>query len=467
MKKPPEEAFSTRIALVLIVLLVVLLNVGGLYLYEIAFEQLNDEWGRRLKSTALVSAEGISDLLRERYWSQEDEREFEERVQLWMKTIREKAALRYAVFIASRDNSTVIQAGLQPGTEQILLDVDRAEIEEAWDGLASDTEYYEFEGLRYKRAYAPVLDAQGTVVAVVGLEADASFFDALAQIERSLWLLAGFSVLVCLGAVVLIHRMAKSFIRVEEALARSERALELDQLASSFAHEIRNPLGIILASAEFLLEQTEDSEHREMLADLVQEAEHLERMVHSVLTRMTSDSGEMERFSPFEVVQECADQFRRSLDSPNIEVMVSLPSDSGSAPSVLARGESIKFEGAIMNLLRNAREAMPQGGKIELGVENNEQTVRIYVRDNGPGISRRALRRVFLPFYSEKKQGTGLGLPTVRRILREFGGEVAVKARKGRGTEVSLIVPKETAQNLPCREDLSNEIRDVERGDAE
>jgi len=194
-----------------------------------------------------------------------------------------------------------------------------------------------------------------------------------------------------------------------------------------------------------LLDRVRDDEQREMLTDLAQEANQLEHMVQAALDRMRSDSEHSERFSPFEVVRECADQFRRSLPDSRIEVVVKADSQLSDGDSVCARGERIKIEGAIMNLLRNSREAMPEGGTIEVGVEveEGEKTIRIYVRDNGPGISRYAIRRVFLPFYSEKEKGTGLGLPTVQRIVREFGGEVAVKTRKGRGTEVSLVIPRE------------------------
>jgi len=416
------------------------MNAGGFYFYRTVFAQLNEEWGERLRAIALSAAQGLEELVADEEWSSLGKSELSDLVEPWLEDIHLSTGVRGIFLLSAPDNSWIGGVGLPSGEGIFFADIDIAEISKSWEGESADTEYRKFEGIAYKRAYAPVYDLPGTVRAVVGVEADAGFFYPLVRIRHAMLSLALFSIIALLIAILLVYRMTRMFVRLEETLARTEQALELDQLASSLAHEIRNPLGIIQANAEFLREQIQDPEKQEMVSDLLEEAERLDVMVQSALDRFRGSRGK-ESFSPFAVVEECVAQFRRGLANTKLEIEM-LPRPSGESVEAIVSGERAKSEGAVLNLLRNASEAMPDGGKIVVSLNEGKENIRISIKDNGPGMSPRTVRQIFKPFYSEKEEGVGLGLPAVRRIVEEMGGTVDVKSKLGKGTEFVLTLPK-------------------------
>ena len=112
------------------------------------------------------------------------------------------------------------------------------------------------------------------------------------------------------------------------------------------------------------------------------------------------------------------------------------------AEPIMVVGSYSSLSHCLLNLIKNAREAMPDGGTIHILWEGNETTATVTVRDHGAGISEQDLAHIFEPFYSTKKQGTGLGLAMVRGIVGQHAGTVEIRSTLGMGTSVSLVWPR-------------------------
>jgi signal transduction histidine kinase len=109
-------------------------------------------------------------------------------------------------------------------------------------------------------------------------------------------------------------------------------------------------------------------------------------------------------------------------------------------------GNSGKLQQVFMNLIMNARDAMPRGGELTVATEAEDSTVHVEVSDNGVGIPAEHLNKIFDPFFTTKDNGTGLGLSTIWRIVEELNGEIGVQSSPGRGANFEIWLPTEPAR---------------------
>jgi CheY-like chemotaxis protein len=130
---------------------------------------------------------------------------------------------------------------------------------------------------------------------------------------------------------------------------------------------------------------------------------------------------------------------------------------------IMVVGSYSSLSHCLLNLIKNAREAMPDGGTIQVLWEGNEQRAVVTVRDHGPGISEADMQHIFEPFFSTKKQGTGLGLAMVRGILTQHGGTVEIRSTVGMGTSVSLTWPRGDALAVPAKPKEAGDASDQRR----
>lgn len=105
-------------------------------------------------------------------------------------------------------------------------------------------------------------------------------------------------------------------------------------------------------------------------------------------------------------------------------------------------GDSHKFHQALVNIIRNGIEAMPEGGKLQIELETSAQTVCVHVQDEGVGMTKEQVKRLGEPYFSNKSRGTGLGLMVTYSILNQMGGEINVESEIGKGTKFTLEFPK-------------------------
>lgn len=233
----------------------------------------------------------------------------------------------------------------------------------------------------------------------------------------------------------------------EERRAEAKSRL-LGRLAAGLAHEIKNPLSTMAINLTLLEEEFQpapggdhaqspkDKRSLKRVRTLQREVARLEGIVEEFLRY--ARGGEIDR-SPRDLValvREVLEFAEPELEAADVRLHASLPN---ALPLVML--DESAFRQAIVNLIVNARQAMPGGGEliVEVGREGAGATVTI--TDSGVGMTEDQVARCFDLYWSTKKGGTGLGLPTVRRIVELHGGDIEVQSEEGRGTQFRVWVP--------------------------
>jgi PAS domain S-box-containing protein len=243
--------------------------------------------------------------------------------------------------------------------------------------------------------------------------------------------------------------------KLEAQFLRAQRMESVGTLASGIAHNLGNLLSPILLSVQLLKRKFTDEESQHMLAILQINAERAGEMIRQVLEFARGIQGERIELQPTHVMKEVASILESTLPK-SIDVGVSISGDL--LPVV---GDANQLHQVLMNLCINARDAMPEGGSLTIGGENTYidenyarmqleakpgQYVVISVADTGVGIPADVLGRIFEPFFTTKElgKGTGLGLPSIRAIVKGHDGFINVYSEVGKGTEFRIYIPAAT-----------------------
>ena len=217
---------------------------------------------------------------------------------------------------------------------------------------------------------------------------------------------------------------------------------ELAELAGGFIHEIKNHLSTFGLHLQLLAEdlnQPESPRERKVLDRLVR----LQGECH----RLTEVANDFLRFARLreldrrpvplaDAIGDMIDFFAPTARAANIEIKTFLPSD---LPMVSL--DTDLFKQAMLNLLLNAEQAMPEGGAITVQARRADGEVRLDLIDTGIGMSAETLAKCFRPFHTTKPGGNGLGLPTARRIVEMHGGRITVQSEQGKGTQFTIWLP--------------------------
>jgi len=356
-----------------------------------------------------------------------------------------------------------------PGIEK-----EAEERQKAAQGVAATTPLSQFQDNLTKCAYIPVFAGSPEVVALLRLEAGGDYFAGIILLRRALMFSIAFSTtLVLLGAWIL-RRLMRWTLDAERAMGQAERLGALGSLAAGLAHEIRNPLAIIRLSCEEMRAQlkapanerakapesdnpealptspssapsTAPGAEAELLDDIAEEVSRLEMLLEQFLAlarpgTIKSDATLSRIADPAAVIRRISRLFEKGLRYGRVRLETRLP-DAPLPPAAL---DEKSLGQALLNLLRNAAEAIPaEGGTITLSAEtiSDGSQVLITVSDTGRGMSEAVRRRAFEPFFSAREGGTGLGLAIVRQIAAGAGGTVEIESAPAQGTSVRLILP--------------------------
>lgn len=271
-------------------------------------------------------------------------------------------------------------------------------------------------------------------------------------------LLAGVVGAAIAGTVVwlacrsMMHRQIARSTEAERRAAGSERLAQLGTMTSGLAHEIKNPLSTIGLNAQLLSEDLEECG----LPD--DELKRLQRRIETLRREVDRLKGILEDFLKFAgrvhldpsphdlnvVVDEMIDFFTPQAERAGVRLRA-MPA----ATPVIVSVDASLLKQALLNLLLNATDALksfdsngqPKELMLRVVEEAGTDEVSIHVIDTGPGIKAESVAQIFHPYFSTKSGGTGLGLPTSRRIVEEHGGRLAVHSEPGRGTEFVISLP--------------------------
>jgi two-component system sensor histidine kinase PilS (NtrC family) len=247
------------------------------------------------------------------------------------------------------------------------------------------------------------------------------------------------------ASVIINFRDITGIRRMEEALKRADRLAALGELSARMAHEIRNPLAAMSGSVQMLSEQTTtgDNDGR-LMAIVLRESERLNKLITEFLTYARP-------LTPNKVsidLKVLAEDVRLLMLADNrfacIEINNLVPANT------MIQADRHQINQVLLNLLQNSADAMPEGGGIEISAQfllngadgfRKSPVISISVTDTGMGLEPETAQRIFEPFWTNKAEGTGLGLAVNYRIIEAHGGMISVEAPPEGGCRFTILLP--------------------------
>lgn len=394
------------------------------------------------------------------------------------------------------DERALVDAGGQAAIGEPLPELarDRLELSAVFAGEPRASQVlFEHEGLLYKAGYAPVMDGERVVAAVL-VEGSAASFAVLEEFRLALLALG---IVAAGGVVAVAFLFSRTLARPIQQLASAARRIgggdlstpvpragtvelgglaatldemraellardrQLQMMLAGIAHEVRNPLGGMELLAGLLAEDLAgDREKAARVGRIRQEIDHLSRLVNEFVDYARESET---RFAPVELsslLAEVAELVAPEAARRGTRLRVQ-PTD------LELRCDAALVRRALLNLLRNALQASPPGSEVLLLARVGEGRIELQVVDRGPGIESEVAQRIFEPFFTTREQGTGLGLAFVRRIAQAHGGAVAHRPTPGGGATFVLELPAGQGPAAPGAEGgpFGRETRDDGAGD--
>ncbi len=246
----------------------------------------------------------------------------------------------------------------------------------------------------------------------------------------------------CDGLVRSINKMLDTIESKQQQLIQSEKLAAIGKVMAGIAHEINNPLNNISLTAEVMLEDMEnmsEEERRQMINDILVQSERARDIVHHLLqfSRMKK-SAIREKVDLAELVENTLALLKNELRITHTKIKTTIEKGAG-----IIYGNTNQLQQVLVNIILNAIQATGEGGNIEiwLKVDRDKNKACLSVRDNGPGIQREVLKHILEPFYTTKKDGTGLGLSVSYGIIKEHKGDIHIDSKMGKGTTVTIELP--------------------------
>jgi PAS domain S-box-containing protein len=241
-----------------------------------------------------------------------------------------------------------------------------------------------------------------------------------------------------------IHFLVKDIEQrrlIEEQIAQADKLASIGQLSAGIAHEINNPLGIILGYTQLLIRnENADTEKFKDLKTIEKHVRNCKSIVEDLLNFARSSKPDEDIIRLDEAADDVLNFIQQHAGLEDIEV---LKSYDASIPEMLLDEKKIKQ--VLMNLIMNAKHAMGKNGKLHISTEMNESEgqVALKIADSGHGIEKKNLVRIFDPFFTTKPtgEGTGLGLSVSYGIIKNHGGDIFVKSKIGKGSTFTIVLP--------------------------
>jgi len=244
------------------------------------------------------------------------------------------------------------------------------------------------------------------------------------------------------GKILLIHDVSAAH-QMKTELERNHRLAAMGEMAASLAHQLRTPLAAALLYTSNLGQPGVSDEARARFSEKASgQLRRLERLIQDVLLFARGESIGRDVIPAADLLAEAAQTVEPLIRDGGLEFML----EEHCHGAVIVGSRKALF-GALVNLLENAMQATPVGGKICLTGKRRGDLLSIGVRDSGPGVSRETRARIFEPFFTTKGQGTGLGLAIALGVARAHGGTIELFSEPGDGAEFVMTLPVSPAES--------------------
>jgi two-component system, LuxR family, sensor kinase FixL len=224
---------------------------------------------------------------------------------------------------------------------------------------------------------------------------------------------------------------------LEVQIANSQRLAALGQLVAEITHEIKNPLIMIGGFARQLSRTVQDEKGREKLSIISTEVQRLENLVLELSQIYRPQTLSIETVDLNALLEHIYALIKETCDKTDITLRLETP-----PRPLLVKADQGKLQQVFLNLAKNAMEAMEKGGELAIRAEAEDGRAVILVSDNGPGIKSQDYEKIFTPFFTTKRRGTGLGLSVTKKIIEDHpGGSLKLDSQPGQGTTVQITLP--------------------------
>lgn len=216
---------------------------------------------------------------------------------------------------------------------------------------------------------------------------------------------------------------------------QEERLSILGKLSSTIIHDLKSPLSAIKGYTSMLKDELENPTLKSYIKTMESSVNFIFDLIEDVLefgrevSTMNIQKVKVSRF-----FKDITELFKGSIDKKRIKLLVNAP------PDLYVDLDPFKMKRVFLNLLKNSGEAIKDEGEIELGAVEVEGGIKFYVRDNGKGMPENVIGRIFDPFFTFGKSGSGLGMTVVKKVVEDHKGKIEVESKEGKGTTFSIFI---------------------------
>ncbi|MDW8002788.1 MAG: ATP-binding protein [Deltaproteobacteria bacterium] len=236
------------------------------------------------------------------------------------------------------------------------------------------------------------------------------------------------------GEIIVVEDVTE-IERMKEKSEIDDRLKAMGEMALRIAHEIKNPLGSMELFASILRKEIVDENHKSYLEHILVGIKNVDRIINNLLSYTKPKTLSLKKGTVSTIIREVIDFLSLSMDKQGITVSLCEKEEC----MIMFDPDLMKL--AIMNLLVNSKEAMPQGGRIEIQLEKDKTYLVLTVKDTGKGMAEKVKKQIFNPFYTTKEKGMGLGLFIVYNIIKAHNGHIEVESEEGKGTKFTIFLP--------------------------
>jgi signal transduction histidine kinase len=468
-----NRRLRTTIILSFLVPFIILLLAAGTFFYYISKQTMEEELGRRLITVAQVVAVQAKDWGFATLSPGDESSKTYEWITNKLKTIKDSTRVK-KIYIFDKDDRLFADSNQDYTIGSLYFShaLHERELTQIKNGLrpVSSVLFKGEDGLFYKSGFAPILNHRNEAIGFIGVEASADFFASLEKFRHNITvlILLGTLLTVLIGLVVAsmvvsplkalvnaakdigegkmeteikigsrneIGFLAHSINEMKEKIV--ERDSRLKAMMHGIAHEVRNPLGGMELFSGLLKEELKsDSEKLKYVEKIQTEITNLKAVVEEFLDFARSVEPSPTKGLMPTFIEDIKLNFLNELDSKKIDFEARIPD---SAQTMFFDPDQMRR--ALLNIVKNAIDATPEGGKITFECDGSNNHNVISVIDSGSGIGEDILGQVFDPFFTTKERGSGLGLSFARKIVISHKGEIDIESAKGKGTLVRITIP--------------------------